>query len=103
MAISSHDTGRHHSKEHYRIDMPTAEPNLQTLRARKARLARSIGKTGYRFLLGLAIVGAAAGGTFYAVHLPHFSYFSIAIALACLMLAVWYNQDLLPLAANGKQ
>lgn len=103
MAIPSAAPSSNFGKGGNGMNPPSSEPNLHVLRARKARLAHAIGNTGYQLLLLLAIISAVGGGTLYAIHLQHLSYFSIAIALACLLFAVWYNQDLLPLPTDGKQ
>lgn len=77
-------------------------PNLLSLRARKARLARKIGETGRKVLLLIALIGVVAGGMTYYLKYYHISYLSLAVAIICVMIAAWYDQDLKPLPADGR-
>lgn len=82
---------------------PADTLDLGSLRARKARLAHRIGGTGYKLLLGLMAVGGVLGIACFALHLSHLAYLAISLALICLMLAIWYHQDLAVLPADGPQ
>lgn len=77
-------------------------PNLLSLRARKARLARRIGATGHKVLLLAALIAAVAGGMAYYLKYYHLGYLLIAVAIVCIMIAAWYGRDLKPLAPDDK-
>lgn len=83
------------------MNLPPSGPNLRTVRARKARLARRIGKTGYQVLLLFALIFVVAGAALYLIHYVHIAYPLVSLAIICLMLAVWYDQDLGPLPPEG--
>lgn len=76
-------------------------PNLLSLRARKARLARKIGPTGYKVLLLIALISVVAGGMTYYLKYYHFGYLLFMAAVICVMIAAWYDQDLKPLRPDG--
>lgn len=81
---------------------PIGVPDMKSLRARKARLARKIGKTGYKLLLLTALVAIAIGGILYYLKYYQFGYLLIAVAITNLMVAVWYDQDLKPLPPDSR-
>jgi ATP-dependent Clp protease ATP-binding subunit ClpC len=76
--------------------------DINTLRARNARLGQSIGKTGYQILLAsafLAAAGAVALGFTVGIR---FALLLAAPAIACYMPAVWWKRQLsvLPPGSN---
>jgi len=78
-------------------------PNLQSLRAHKARLAVTVGTPFYMVLLcGWFAFGALAVGAFVAGERPQAAYLSIAVSLLCFMGSMWYKHDLRPLPVDGK-
>jgi hypothetical protein len=83
------------------MNLPPSGPNLHTIRARKARLARRIGKTGYQVLLLFALIFVVAGAALYFIHYVHIAYPLVSLAIISLMFAVWYDQDLSPLPPEG--
>lgn len=83
------------------MNLPPSGPNLHTVRVRKARLARKIGKNGYHVLLLLALVFVIAGAALILLHYTHAGYPLFSLAIISLMLAVWYDQDLHPLPPEG--
>lgn len=75
--------------------------DLATLRARKARLAKHIGKSGYNIirLVGLLLLLAAIYG--FTLASDRIGYIALALAIASYLLASWYNMDLAKLPADG--
>ena len=82
--------------------MNGAELNLNTARAKKARLAVRIGKTGLQILVILAVILTVAAVTLFITHNEKLGYLSLALALICAELALWYKRDLTNLTANKK-
>lgn len=76
--------------------------DLQSERARHARLARRIGSKGYALLLGLTFILAGLGVSCLFIPLTHVAYFSFAAAIICFMPAAWYKLELLPLPVRSK-
>lgn len=75
--------------------------NLESLRARKARLARRISKNGYRLLV---IGGPLLGGLSAVLFLTHHErsgYLALSAALILFIAALWYHQDLDLLPPTG--
>ena len=77
------------------------EINLKSLRARKARLGRSIGRNGYNFAVLVALILAAAGGylVFFA-HLSRFGNLAWALASLLLIMSLWWWYDLKEVEPN---
>ncbi len=74
---------------------------LNSLRAKKARLAKTIGSTGYKLMITLVVLLFMAVGLLaYANHL-RLAYLLVAVAVACLVLALWYKRDLAVLSPEG--
>lgn len=67
--------------------------DLSSVRAKKARAARRIGKTGYRILIALCLIAATSGVLLIAVKLS-LGWILIALALAIYMIAAWYHYNL---------
>lgn len=101
MADPANTGGRNAREGNYRMNLPPSGPNLHTIRVRKARLARKIGKTGYHILLLFALIFFIAGAALILLHFTHAGYPLIGVAIICLMVAVWYDQDLHPLPPDG--
>lgn len=76
--------------------------DLNSLRARKARAARKIGKTGYNILCISVLTFSSISLLLLIVKTPRLGYFSLALALISLMMAVWYKQDLSLLPPIGQ-
>lgn len=68
--------------------------DMMSLRARKARLGKIVGKNGHALLVTLAIIGAAIAPLSWLAHLPHLPAISLAIGLASAMVAHWWRNDL---------
>ncbi|MDB5181490.1 MAG: Clp protease ATP-binding protein [Candidatus Saccharibacteria bacterium] len=75
--------------------------DLTSLRARKARLAKRIGKTGYEVLVVLVIAFCILGVTTYYFEMTRLPFLSVAAALFCFIWALWYKRDLAVLAPSG--
>lgn len=78
------------------------QPDLNSLRARKARLGKKIGKNGYRVALGVTAILVASSAALLLTHSGQIACFTFAVSLISFMLAVWYHQDLsaLPTGTN---
>ena len=78
------------------------ELNLLSPRARKARLGRQLGKTGYAILLTAATLVAAAGLALVVAPHVHLGYSLIGLGLLLLLPAWWWRYDLrdVPLGAS---
>lgn len=85
------------------VAMTRPEPDLSTLRARKARAAKKIGKVGYRMFIISSLLLACLGGALFFVSIRHFGYIALSAALIMSMLAIWYHQDLDLLPATGSK
>ena len=83
-----------------------ASPNLQSLRARKARLARRLGKHFYAIYMGGAVLWAAIAIAIYFLSVSESwkraPYFIGFVSLAWFMLALWYRDDLTKLPVSGQ-
>ncbi len=79
---------------------PAALIDLHGIRARQAKLGKSIGKSGYIFLIafGATCFGAAAAS--YIVDLPHIPGLVLMAAFIAIMIAVWWKRELSPLPAT---
>jgi ATP-dependent Clp protease ATP-binding subunit ClpC len=80
-----------------------SQPNLQSLRARKARLGHTVGKSGYQILcvvLALLVVGVPV---LYIEQFMQFAYVAAALALVVFMFIAWYKLELKPLPVQGDQ
>ncbi len=76
-------------------------PDLNSKRARKARVSVAIGKTGFEFLsLGAAIFAIVAATCLFLESLPRAGYASLSLALALAMLALWWKLDLAHIPPN---
>ncbi len=67
--------------------------SLDSLRARKARLGRYVGKKSWR-VLQLGTLGYATVGALLAWEGEHLAYLAMSLALICFALAQWYQKDL---------
>lgn len=67
---------------------------LGSLRARKARLARHIGKPGYEILVALSVILLVLGLAAYYFEIPRLPYLGASLGLFCGMSALWYSRDL---------
>lgn len=74
--------------------------DANSLRAQKARLAKSIGKTGYRLLSTSGAILALLCIVLIYEHIK-LGYFVGSLALMCYALASWYNRDLSVLPPSG--
>jgi ATP-dependent Clp protease ATP-binding subunit ClpC len=74
--------------------------DLNAIRARKARAAKAIGKTGYQILLLLSFIFAISFGMLLYEHI-NLAYLLGSAALFCYALAAWYNRDLSVLPPAG--
>lgn len=74
--------------------------DLNGLRARKARLAKSVGKKGYRTLLVLSGVFAVAWAGLLYENINQ-AYILGSLALICYAFAAWYNRELSVLPPSG--
>ena len=88
------------SERHYRMNNG---PNLGSLRARKARLARKIGHRGFELLLIGSVLFLGLGVALLFTKLSRWGYLSLAPGLAMLMTILWYRQDLAKLPPTGQQ
>jgi ATP-dependent Clp protease ATP-binding subunit ClpC len=77
--------------------------DLQSLRARKARLSRKIGRTGFELLLVASLLLICCSVALFLIKLGRWGYITLAPALAALMYAIWYRQDLVKLPPTGQQ
>lgn len=75
--------------------------DLHSLRAKKARLGRNIGQTGYNLLLFIIFICLVGIVWLVISKQLHFIYLLVAVILACYILAVWWNQDLSKLPTGG--
>jgi ATP-dependent Clp protease ATP-binding subunit ClpC len=75
--------------------------DLQSLRARKARLAKKIGKTGYLLLIIVGLTLICFASLMIFINVRHYPYFMMTLGLLALILAIWYHQDLAPLQPSG--
>lgn len=82
-------------------DSPALPPDLHSLRARKARLGRRIGKTGYEAMIILAVLLGLFSGVLFYLDTDTIAYFCLAAALLLYMPAAWYKKDLSDLARDG--
>lgn len=73
-----------------------------SLRAKKARLALRIGNTGYDALLGSSVLAATISVLLYFYDLKLLSFCSLATAVALLIPALWYKNDLSKLTPNDR-
>lgn len=78
------------------------EIDLNSERARKARLAARISETSYTISLLVCITLAAVCIALYLIHLTHIFYFVLTIALMLAMVLIWYKQDLTKLPPTGR-
>ena len=82
--------------------MSSGEIDLNSVRAKKARLARSIGKTGYRLLLFMAVALCIFSASLFISELSvRGAYLALSLGLALLVLATWYKRDLDLLPPTG--
>jgi ATP-dependent Clp protease ATP-binding subunit ClpC len=85
--------------------MNTDGPNLQSLRARKARFAKRLGAGFYTILFSGAagLVVIAVGIAIAAPGYSRLAYLAIALGLALFMFAMWYKHDIvtLPIDMTG--
>lgn len=75
--------------------------DLRSLRARKARLAKKIGKFGYDILLILGLLLALGVIFFFVESSQHLGYISASVAIFSFLLAIWYRDDLAALPPEG--
>jgi ATP-dependent Clp protease ATP-binding subunit ClpC len=75
--------------------------DLQSLRARKARMSRRLGASSWSVALWVAAILAGAGVIGYATPYQRFSFLAWAIALGCFMFALWFRGDLAALPARS--
>src|SRR5665213_3562315 len=68
--------------------------NLQSIRAKKARLALRIGKNGASVLLVIVFVLALFSLLLFFTSFSRIAYLTSAVSLAILVFVVWYKQDL---------
>ena len=74
---------------------------LNSLRAKKARLAKAVGPIGYKLMITLVLLLVIAVGILaYSKHL-RLAYLLVAAAIACLVFVLWYKRDLVVLAPAG--
>ena len=78
----------------------TAGPDLNSLRAKKARLARRIGKNGHEALVALTVLGFVVALVLFYLGMPGLGYLGLAAALVFYMPAAWYKNDLSVLPAG---
>ncbi len=102
MATTADFSPGNHREGDNRMNGDPTEPNLLSLRARKARLARRIGKTGHKILLLAALIATVAGGMTYFLKYFHIGYLLISVAIICVMIAAWYDQELKSLSPDDK-
>jgi ATP-dependent Clp protease ATP-binding subunit ClpC len=75
--------------------------DLRSLRARKARFAKRIGKTGYLLLIIIGLTLVCFAGLMLFIHVHRYPYFMLAFGLLTLIVAIWYHQDLLLLRSSS--
>jgi ATP-dependent Clp protease ATP-binding subunit ClpC len=76
------------------------EPNVSSIRARKARHARFLTKQSYRILLAFSGILVVAGIGAYLAQWAHAPGLCIGLGLCCFVYAVWWRGDLHPLPAK---
>ncbi len=76
--------------------------DLNSLRARKARLAKALSPIGSKFLIGLIIVLILIGLTLIYIGPARAGLLVTALGLFCLMFAAWYLQNLKPLPPESE-
>lgn len=76
--------------------------DLNSDRAYKARLAKTIGKTGFRLLASLGVLFAIASIALFINQKTRYGFILISPSLACLSLAIWWQMYLskLPIKAG---
>jgi len=74
--------------------------SLDSLRARKARLGRYVGKKSYR-VLQFGTLGYAVVGGWLAWEGEQLAYLAMSLALICFALEQWYQKDLSVLPVRG--
>jgi ATP-dependent Clp protease ATP-binding subunit ClpC len=72
-------------------------PDLSSVRARHARLARRLGRSGYGMLAGMSLILFSFGVICLFVPFMRIAYFSFSAALLCFIPAAWYKLELKPL------
>lgn len=77
-----------------------ASLDLHSVRAQKARLARRIGKSGYKAAAAMTVAGLVVSAMLIYIGQRQLGYASAALGLVFFMLAVWYKQDLSVLVAG---
>lgn len=76
--------------------------NLHSLRAKKARLSRLLGETGYKLIVTLIIAFAASGITMVYLEVStRIGYIFFGLGLGLLCLAAWYSKELKNLPPQG--
>jgi ATP-dependent Clp protease ATP-binding subunit ClpC len=75
--------------------------DLHGPRAKKARLSRLIGRTGFNLLLIITVICLVCIGWLVISKEDHFIYLFAAVIIACYMLAVWWQRDLAVLPPKG--
>ena len=80
--------------------------NLNSLRARKARLGHAVGQHFFEAGLYIAILLAGSGVLSYfmlATGLRHWAFLAGTASVCCFMLAVWYRGELVSLPPSGQR
>ncbi|MEO8863264.1 MAG: AAA family ATPase [Candidatus Saccharimonadales bacterium] len=84
--------------------MSQTQPNLQSLRAKKARLGRQLGKNTYKICIYAIILLIAGAVILYVARHVQISYLLGSLSLAILMIAQWdrFDLDKLPVSTKSK-
>jgi len=75
--------------------------DINSLRAKKARLARHVGRSGYRTLQVLYWLSFVATLLLLVINSANMAYLLGAVSLSIWMFATWYKRDLATLEPNG--
>ncbi len=77
--------------------------DLNSVRAKKARLSKRIGDFTYRLLVIVCLAAAVFAAGLFFVHQSRLGYFVLAVMLSTGIVAVWYKRDLSELSVEGDQ
>jgi ATP-dependent Clp protease ATP-binding subunit ClpC len=77
--------------------------DLDSARARKARLGSKIGRLGYKLLITIASLAIVTAVLLAFTSQSDFSFFLVALCVVCYMPAIWWKRDLsiLPVTSNS--
>lgn len=93
--------GNHRSRGEGYIVMSDTVIDLNSTRAKKARLARRIGSLGFKSLLLIVLLTSGAAIALGITHHGRPAWLALAVALFGSLLALWYKRDLAVLPADG--